>query len=237
MTDSRACLYHRHRFPSEIIAEAVWLYFRFPLSFRMVEDMLAYRGIIVTHKTVREWAEKFGRDYANQLRRRTPRLGDKWHLDEVVISIKGKRHILWRAVDQDGFVLEVLVQKRRDTKAAKRFMRKLLSSQGASPRVMVTDKLGSYGAAKRDIGLTLCDHRQHKGLNNRAENSHQPIRRRERIMKRFKSARHLQEFASIHDPIYNLHYLPRNKFTSNEHRALRQSAMQTWREIACLNDA
>jgi putative transposase len=129
-------------------------------------------------------------------------------LDEVVITIKGKRHFLWRAVDQDGFVLEVLVQKHRDTKAAKRFMRKLLSSQDASPRVIVTDKLGSYGTAKREIGLTLCDHRQHKRLNNRAENSHQPIRRRERVMKRFKSARHLQRFASVHDPIYNLHHFP-----------------------------
>ena len=136
---------------------------------------------------------------------------------------------MWRAVDQDGFVLDILVQKRRDTQAAKRFMRKLLSSQGVSPRVMVTDKLGSYGAAKREIGLTQCDHRQHKSLNNRAENSHQPIRRRERMMKRFKSARHLQKFASIHDPIYNLHHFPRSN-----HRFLRQSAMQTWREIACL---
>ncbi|OYR26022.1 DDE domain protein [Brucella lupini] len=149
---------------------------------------------------MREWAEKFGQDYANTIRRRTPRLGGKWHLDEAVVTINGKRHFLWRAVDQDGFVLEVLVQKRRDTKAAKRFIRKLLSGQGAVPRVMVTDKLGSYGAANREIGLTLCDHRQHKGLNNRAENSHQPIRRRERGMKRFKSARHLQCFASIHDP-------------------------------------
>lgn len=138
--------------------------------------MLAYRGIIVTHKTVRERAEKFGRDYANTIRRRTSRLGDKWHMDEVVVMIKGERHFLWRAVDQNGFVLEVLVQNRRNTKAAKRFMRKLLSGQGCSPRVMVTDKLGSYGAANREIGVTTCDHRQHKGLNNRAENSHQPIR-------------------------------------------------------------
>ncbi len=133
----------------------------------MVEDMLAYRGIFVTHKTVYEWAEKFGRAYVTTIRRRTPRLGDKWHLDEMVVIIKGERHFLWRAVDQDGFVLEVLVQKRRNTKAAKRFMRKLLSTQGCATRVMVTDKLCSYGAAKRDIGLTLCDHRQRKGLNNR----------------------------------------------------------------------
>ncbi|KAB2704416.1 IS6 family transposase [Brucella intermedia] len=234
MPDCRLSLYHRHRFPPEIIAEAVWLYFRFPLSFRMVEDMLAYRGVIVTHKTVREWAEKFGRDYANKIRRRTPRLGDKWHLDEAVVTINGERHFLWRAVDQDGFVLEVLVQKRRDTKAARRFIRKLLSGQGAVPRVMVTDKLGSYGAANREIGLTVCDHRQHKGLNNRAENSHQPTRRRERGMKRFKSARHVQRFASIHDPIYNLHHFPRNKFNAADHRLLRQAANTVWRDIAGL---
>lgn len=134
MTESRTSLYHRHRFPAVTIAEAVWFYFRFPSSFRMVEDILAYRGIIVTHKTVREWAEKFGRNYACKIRRRTPRLGDEWHLDEVVITIKGERHFLWRAVDQDGFVPEVLVQKRRNTVAAKRFIRKLLSSQGVLSR-------------------------------------------------------------------------------------------------------
>ncbi|PWL16615.1 IS6 family transposase [Falsochrobactrum shanghaiense] len=237
MTEPRASLYRRHRYPAEIIAEAVWLYFRFPLSFRMVEDMLAYRGIFVTHKSVYEWAEKFGRAYASNIRRRTPRLGDKWHLDECVISIKGEHHILWRAVDQDGFVLDVLVQKRRNTKAAKRFMCKLLSAQGCAPRVMVTDKLRSYGAAKRVIGLSVCDHRQHKGLNNRAENSHQPIRRRERVMKRFKSARHVQNFTSIHDPIYNLHYFPRNQISSANHRELRQAATDMWREISCLKSA
>lgn len=131
-------------------------------------------------------------------------------------------------------MLEVLVQKRRDTKAAKRFIRKLLSDQGAVPRVMVTDKLGSYDAANREIGLTVCDHRQHKGLNNRAENSHQPIRRRERSMRRFKSTRHLQCFASIHDPIYNLHHFSRNSFTSAIHRELRQTANIIWRDIADL---
>ncbi|WP_247997885.1 IS6 family transposase [Brucella tritici] len=237
MIEPPASLYHRHRFPAEIIAEAVWLYFRFPLSFRMVEDMLAYRGIIVTHKTVREWAEKFGQDYANKIRRRTPRLGDKWHLDEMVITIKGERHFLWRAVDQDGFVLDVLVQKRRNTKAAKRFMRKLLSGHGYSSRVMVTDKLRSYGAAKRELGLGVCDHRQHKGLNNRAENSHQPIRQRERIMKRFKSARHVQNFTSIHDPIYNLHHFPRNHFNAADHHELRHAATNMWRVIAGLKVA
>ena len=236
MTKVRDQLYHRHRFPAEIIAEAVWLYFRFPLSFRMVEDLLAYKGMIVTHKTIRLWAEKFGRDYANKVRRRTPRLGDEWHLDEVVITINSKKHWLWRAVDQDGFVLDVLVQSRRNAKAARRLIRKLLKQQGCTPRVMITDKLRSYGAAKREI-IPGVEHRQHKGLNNRAENSHQPTRRRERIMKRFKSSRQLQRFVSIHDPIANLHHFPRNKFSSTDHRELRHAALTAWREIACVTAA
>lgn len=199
--------------------------------------MLAYRGIFVTHKTVREWAEKFGRGYANSIRCRSPRLGDKWHLDQAVITIKGERHFLWRAVDADGFVLGVLVQKRRDTKAAKRFIRKLLSGQGVAPRVMVTDKLGSYGAANRAFGLTVCDHRQNKGLNSRAENSHQPIRRRDRVMERHNLARHLQRFASIRDPIYNLYHFSLNRFSSTETDHLRKATTVMWREIASLKAA
>jgi putative transposase len=225
-------LYRRHRFPAEIIAHAVWLYFRFPLSLRMVEDLLAARGIIVSHQTVRLWAEKFGRTFANEIRRRSSgRLGDKWHLDEAVVSIRGKKHWLWRAVDQDGFVLEVLVQSRRNAKAAKRLMRKLLKSQGRAPRVMITDKLRSYDAAKRKT-MPGVEHRSHKGLNNRAENSHQPVRRRERIMKRFKSPRHLQCFVSIHDPIANLFHIPRHDIPSNHHRELRSEAMKLWAKIA-----
>ena len=176
--------------------------------------------------------EKFGRHFANEIRRRSAgKLGDKWYLDEVVISIDGKKHWLWRAVDQDGFVLDVLVQSRRNTKAAKRLMRKLLKRQRHSPRVMITDKLRSYGAAKREI-MPGVEHRSHKGLNNRAENSHQPIRRRERIMKGFKSARHLQRFVSIHDPVANLFHIPRQDITSHHHRELRKEAMKIWNEIA-----
>ena len=126
MKCARSTSYHRHRFPREVIAQAVWLYYRFPLSLRMVEEMLASRGIEVTYETIRRWADKFGRNFASAIRQRAPRRGDKWHLDEVVISIGGKKHWLWRAVDQDGFVLDVLVQSRRDTKAARRLMRKLL---------------------------------------------------------------------------------------------------------------
>src|ERR687889_953100 len=180
--------YAGHRFPAEIIGHAVWLYFRFPLSLRMVEEMLAARGIVVSHETVRQWALKFGQSFANQIRRRLPCAGDKWHLDEVAIKIAGKKHWLWRAVDQDGIVLDVLIQSRRDKRAAKRLLRKLLKRQCRVPRVMITDKLPSYGAAKREV-MPGVEHRQHKGLNNRAENSHQPTRRRERQMKRFKSAR------------------------------------------------
>lgn len=234
---ARDPLYRRHRFPAEVIAHAVWLYLRFPLSLRMVEDLLAARGIVVSHQTVQLWAEKFGRDFAREIRRRTAgQLVDKWHLDEVVNPIGGKKLWLWRAVDQNGFVLDVLVQSRRNTKAAKRLMRKLLKGQRHAPRVMITDKLRSCGAAKRDI-MPGVEHRSHKGLNNRAENSHQPTRRRERIMKGFKSARHLQRFVSIHDPVANLFHIPRHEISSDHHREMRAAAMQMWNEIARLRAA
>lgn len=187
MTTASRSRYAGYRFPAEIISHAVWLYFRFPLALRMVEELLAARGIRVSHETIRQWALKFGQDFANQIRRRLPKARDKWHHDEVVIKIAGVKHWLWRAVDQDGMVLDVLVQSRRDTQAAKRLLRKLLKRQMRPSRVMITDKLGSYGAAKKEI-IPSVEHRQHKGLNNRAENSHQPTRRRERQMKRFKSA-------------------------------------------------
>lgn len=220
-----------YRYPAEIISTAVWRYFRFPLSLRMVEEMLAARGITVSHETIRQWGLKFGRDIANSLRRRAPRRGDKWHLDEVVVTIGGKHHSLWRAVDRDGFVLDALVQSRRDKAAAKRRLRTLLKSQGRAPRVMVTDKLKSYAAAKRDI-MPGVEHRQHKGINNRAENSHQPTRRRERQMKRFKSARHVQRFLSIHDPIANLFHLRRDHRPVADDRAARAQAFETWPEVA-----
>jgi putative transposase len=179
--------YKGFRFPSEIISHAVWLYFRFSLSFRDVEELLAQRGIVVTSETVRQWCLKFGQSYANELRRCRPRCGDKWYMDEMVLTIRGKKHYLWRAVDQDGNVLDILVQSRRNKKAAKRFFRKLLKGLQYVPRVIITDKLKSYGAAKREI-LPGVEHRQHKRLNNRAENSHQPTRLREKKMRRFKSS-------------------------------------------------
>jgi putative transposase len=159
--------YKRHRFPPDIIAHAVWLYFRFPLSLRLVEEMLLERGIVVSYETVRRWARKFGLSYARRLKRKAPSRQDIWHLDEVVITIAGQKHWLWRAVDQDGYVLDEIVQSRRDTKAAKRLLKRLLKKQGCPPRRMITDKLGSYAAARRQIMPTV-EHRSHKGLNNRA---------------------------------------------------------------------
>jgi putative transposase len=216
MKPTRHPRYARHRFPAEVISYAVWLYFRFPLSLRMVEELLAARSILVSHETVRQWALKFGQSFANQIRRRLPASGDKWHLDEVAISIAGKKHWLWRAVDQHGAVLDILVQSRRNAKAAKRLLRKLLKKQGIEPRVMITDKLASYSAAKREI-MPGVEHRQHKGLNNRAENSHQPTRRRERVMKRFKSAGQAQRFLSVHDQVTNL-FRPSANTNAADHR-------------------
>ncbi len=155
--------YAGYRFPAEIISHAVWLYFRFPLGLRLVEELLAARGIVVSHETVRQWARKFGQAFANQIRRRLSRAGDKWHLDEAVITIAGQKHWLWRAVDQDGIVLDVLVQSRRDKQAAKRLLRKLLRKQGQPPRVLITDKLASYPAAKKEL-MPGVEHRRHKGL-------------------------------------------------------------------------
>jgi putative transposase len=232
MKETRHPRYSRHRFPAEVISHAVWLYFRFPLSLRMVEEMLAARGILVSHETVRQWALKFGQSFAHQIRRRLPVAGDKWHLDEVVISIAGRKHWLWRAVDQHGTVLDILVQSRRNAKAAERLLRKLLKKQGAAPRVMITDKLASSAAAKR-VAMPGVEHRQHKGLNNRAENSHQPTRRRERIMKRFKSAGQAQRFLSVHDQVGNLFRYPANT-NAAAHRQSRAQAFKIWAEVTGL---
>ena len=187
--------YKGFRFPAEIIGHCVWLYHRFPLSFREIEEMMLARGIILSHETVRQWCAKFGQTYANALRRRRVRPGDKWHVDEVFITISGQRRYLWRAVDQHGNVLNILVTSRRDTTAATRFFRKLLKGLQYAPRVLITDQLRSYGAARRRV-LQSVEHRRLKYLNNRAENSHQPSRQRERAMKRFTSARHAQRFLS-----------------------------------------
>jgi putative transposase len=219
--------YKNHRFPVEIISHAVWLYFRFCLSFRAVEELLLERGVVVTYETIRQWCRKFGQRYANQLRRRRPRPGDKWHMDEVFLRIKGARHFLWRAVDQHGNVLDMLVQRRRDQRAAKKFFRKLLRGLTYVPRALITDKLQSYGAAKREL-LPGVEHRQHRYLNNRAENSHQPTRQRERRMQRFKSPGHAQRFLSAYGPIAS-HFRPRRHLLpAREYRDAMTQRFHTW---------
>jgi putative transposase len=234
MESTRHPRYARHRFLAEVISHAVWLYFRFPLSLRIVEEMLAARGILVSHETVRQRALKFGHTFVNQIRRRLPAPGDKWRLDEVVISIAGQKHWLWRAVDQHGAVLDILVQSRRNAKAAKRLLRKLLKKQGIAPRVLITDKLASHGAAKREI-MPGVEHRQHMGLNNRGK---QPSthRRRERIMKRFKSAGLAQRFLSVHDQVANLFRRPAN-VSAVDYRRARARAFQVWTEAAGIASA
>jgi putative transposase len=219
-----------YRFPPDVISYAVWLYYRFPLSLRMVEELLAARGIELTYETVRRWSVKFGLGIARRIRSTALVRGDKWHLDEVAVTINGKKHWLWRAVDQHGAVLDVLVQSRRDRHAAKRLMRKLLRKHGRAPRVLITDKLKSYAAANRDLGLNV-EHRQHKGLNNRAENSHQPTRVREKVMRRFKSARHLQRFTSVHDQVANLFMHCRYNTNTQEKRSARTQAFEAWEGV------
>ena len=223
-------LYFRHRFPVEIISYAVWLYYRFSLSFRDVEELMAQRDVIVTYETIRIWAEKFGRAYAKRLRYRCAKAGDQWFLDEMFVKMNGKGHILWRAVDQDGEVLDILVQSRRNTKAAKRFFKKLLKVQGATPRLITTDKLKSYAAAKHDV-MPGVEHRQDKGLNNRAENSHQPTRQRERQMRRFKSAKHAQRFLTIFGVIGSYFRVGRHLLKASQYRELLQRRFSGWVDV------
>jgi putative transposase len=224
--------HYRHRFPAELISHAVWLYHIFSLSFRDVELLLAERGLIVSYESVRQWCLKFGASFADKMRRRRPKPGDKWHLDEVFIRIEGELHFLWRAVDQDGVVLDILLQSRRDAGAAKRFFKRLLKGLQYVPRVLITDGLRSYGVAKRAL-LPDVEHRKSRYLNNRAENSHRPTRRRERQMQRFKSSPQAQGFLSAHSFIYG-HFRPRrHRMTATNYRASRATAFRVWREETC----
>jgi putative transposase len=222
--------YHGHRFPAEIISHAIWHYYRFCLSFRDVEDLLAKRGIIVSYETIRQWCLKFGPEYARRLKRRQGRLGDTWFLDEVFLTINGKRQYLWRAVDQDGDVIDILVQSRRNRRAAERFFLKLLKGQGKVPFRLVTDKLKSYGAALRTI-MPSVNHATDQYANNRAEVSHQPTRQRERQMRRFKSPAQTQRFLSVHGLVLNLFRLARHRLKSAHHRMLRERSFATWSAV------
>ncbi len=222
--------YKRHRFPPQVIAHAVWLYFRFPLSPRLVEEMLLERGIVVSYETIRRWGLKFGPNYARRLRRKRPSPNDVWHLDEVVITIAGKKHWLWRAVDQAGYVLDEIVQTSRNTKVAKRLLTRLLKKQGVAPKRMIADKLRSYGDAKRQVMPTV-EHRSHKGLNNRAENSHLPLRKRERIMQGFRSPGALQRFVSVFSAVRNLFVPTRSKRSALATHIHRLRAIAEWKAV------
>src|SRR3954464_6153796 len=221
--------YRRHRFPPVVTQHAVWLYLRFSLSYRDVEELLAERGLDISYESVRSWVLKFGPAIAWALRRCRPRPSNRWHLDEMVVRIAGRHMYLWRAVDHEGEVLEILVQRRRDKRAAVRLIRKLLRKQGFAPKQVTTDKLGSYGAALRQLGLS-CHHEQGLRQNNRAENSHQVVRRRERKMQRFKSAASAQRFLSMHAVVYNTFNLQRHLVCRSTLRALRAEANACWQE-------
>src|SRR5215217_6916543 len=215
--------YARHQFPPEVIRHAVWLYLRFTLSYRDVEELVAERGLDLSYETVRRWVLKFGPAFARNLRRLRPRPSPQWHLDEMAVVIGGKRLWLWRAVDSEGEILDILVQPRRDRTAALRLLRKLLRKRGFAPDVLVTDRLASYSCARRQLGMRA-HHEQGLRKNNRAENSHQVVRRRERKMQRFKSAGSAQRFLSAHSAAQNTFNVQRHLVSRRTLRLFRAEA-------------
>ena len=224
-------MYKRHRFQPEIIQYAVWLYYRFNLSHRDIEDLLAERGITVSYEAIRLWCNKFGLKYVRRLKKKHQGYGDTFFIDEVFVRIDGKQHYLWRAVDQDGEIVDVFLQRRRDGKAAKRFFKRLLKAHRMEPRKIVTDKLRSYGVAHRElIPDTIHDTSQY--ANNRAELSHQPTRVRERGMRRFKSMQQAQRFLTVHAAVYNLFNLGRHLVSAKNYRFFRLRAFASWKYAA-----
>ena len=223
----RTISFTRHRFPPDVIRHAVWLYARFTLSYRDVEDLLAERGLDISYETVRRWFLKFGAPIARNLRHMRPTPSDYWHLDEMVIVIRRRRHWLWRAVDNEGEVLDFLVQSKRNSKAALKLMRKLLKKHGWAPTRITTDKLKSYHVAFRTLGLTA-EHIDEKRANNRAENSHQPVRRRERKQQRFKSPGSAQRFLNIQSSVYNTFYVQRHLLSRPTFKRFRTDAFNVW---------
>ncbi len=219
-----------YRFPKTIILHVVWLYHRFLLSLRDVSEMMLARGVMVSYESIREWGIKFGPTLGQELKRRAPRRGDKWHLDEMCLVMNGTKHWLWRAVDQEGYELDILIQSRRNKKAAKRFFKQLLKGLQFVPRVLITDKLKSYAAAKTEI-LPGVEHRQHKGINNRAENSHQPTRQQEKQMRKFKSTKQVQRFLYLHGQLRNLFFAGRYKNSAGLIRAKLLSALGCWKKM------
>ncbi|SDB74374.1 putative transposase [Belnapia rosea] len=233
---SEPSTYPGYRFPAEVVRHAVWLYHLFSLSFRDVELLLAERGVVVSYESICRWCLRFGTDFSARLRKRRPKPGDTWHMDEVYLKINGELFYLWRAVDQHGVVLDILVQKRRNGTAAKRFFKRLLAGLKYKPRKIVTDGLRSYGVAQREV-LPDVRHRTSRYLNNRAENSHRPTRRRERGMQRFKSCEQAQRFLSAHTMIYG-HFRPRRHLmTAGGYRRARDNAFRVWERATCVQVA
>lgn len=224
--------YHRHRFPPIVISHAVWLYHRFALSYRDIEDLLAERGIVVSYETIRRWCLKFGPRYQCSLKRRERQLGDDWFIDEVFVSIAGQQHYLWRAVGQDGDMLDILVQCRCNRAAAERFFRKVLASQRREPRRVITDGLSSYPPAIRTV-LPSAVHDTRKYANNRADNSHQHTRRQERQMQGFKSVRQAQRFLGLHGRVSNLFRYGRHLLSAKNHRLFRDRGFAVWSAVTC----
>ncbi|KIC53732.1 MULTISPECIES: IS6 family transposase [Brevundimonas] len=220
--------FKRHRFPAEVIRHAVWLYFRFSLSLRDVEELLAQRGIDVTYETIRCWTKKFGPLIARRLKKRRPAPSPRWHLDEMVCWIGGRRMYLWRAVDDEGEVLDLVVQRRRDTEAALKLLGRLLRNQSVEPERITTDGLASYGAALRALGLTEIHRPGRLRENNRVENSHLPIRRRERQQQGFKSQASAQRFLTTHAAIYNTFNIQRHLISRPTLRRSRAEAQAAW---------
>jgi transposase-like protein len=226
--------YRGYRFPADVIQRAVWMYLRFTLSYRDVEDLLAERGVQVSYETIRRWVHVFGPHIARRLRARRSKPHGRWHLDEMFVRIDGKQMYIWRAVDAEGEVLDVLVQSRRDTAAARKLMRKLLKKHAMVPDEWVTDRYAAYGAALSDLDLTTPVHISAKRMNNRAESSHVPVRRREWKLQGFKSPASAQRFLSIHAATYNTFTIPRHLTSARTHRLLRAEAFSAWREAAGL---
>jgi putative transposase len=224
-------LYHGYRFPPEIIGHAIWLYHRFCLSFRDIEDLLAERGVVVSYETIRSWCIKFGPTYARKIKKCRGSLGDTWYMDEVyIVTVRGERLYLWRAVDQDGDVLDILVQKRKDKQAAARFFRKLMKGQGRSAREIVTDKLPSYGAARKAV-MSTSMHRDERYANNRAEVSHEHTRAQERQMRRFKSPGQAQRFLAVQSQVHNLFRIGRHLLRASNYRLLRSRSFEMWQQV------
>lgn len=225
--------FKRHRFPPQVIRHAMWLYFRFTLSFRDVEELLAERGIDVSYETIRAWTIKFGPQIAENLKARRPAPSPRWHLDEMFCAVGGKRLYLWRAVDDEGEILGTAMRPYRDVWTATKFLAELLAEQPVWPESITTDGLHSYTGAMKRLKIKDLHRRGRLRDNKRAENSHLPIRRRERKMQKFKSLESAQRFLTTHAAVYNTFYTQAHLSRRKTLRLLRENAFRAWADATC----